>query len=153
MDFKEKFKAFTDTVSAKGAEAVQKAKDMAEISSLNSQIKNEKDAIKLAYQTIGEMIYNEEKDVEGSRFDEQIQAVKRKLAKIAELEKSITEIKGTKVCKECGAEIGALADFCPKCGKPCKEEEIVTEKICPACGAKVADDDTTCLSCGRVLNN
>ena len=152
MDFKEKFKMFTDTVSTKSAEAVQKAKDMAEISSLNSQIKNEKDAIKLAYQTIGEIIFEEQKDVENGRFDEQVQAVKRKLAKIAELEKSITEIKGTKICKGCGAEMGALAEFCPKCGKPYVEEVIDTEKICPACGAKVAEDDDTCLSCGRALN-
>ncbi len=153
MDFKEKFKLFTDKVSEKGAEAVQKAKDMAEISSLNSQIKNENDAIKLAYQTIGEAIYQEQKDIENGRFDEQVQAIKRKLARIAELEKSITAIKGTKICKACGEEIGALADFCPKCGAKYVEETIVTEKICPACGAKVADDDSTCLSCGRTLNN
>ncbi len=153
MDFKEKFKFFTEKVSEKGAEAVQKAKDMAEISSLNSQIKNEKDAIKLAYQTIGEAIFQEQKDIEGGRFDEQVQAVKRKLAKIAELEKSITAIKGTKVCKACGSEIGALADFCPKCGAKCEDEQIVTERICPACGNKVAEGENTCLNCGRTLND
>ena len=152
MDFKEKFKVFTDTVSAKSAEAEQKAKDMAEVASLNSQIKTEKDGIKLAYQAIGEIIFEEDKDKEDSRFNEQIQSVKRKLAKIAELEKNISAIKGTKKCPHCGEEIGVLAEVCPKCGQTIVEEVIETERICPACGAKVAEDDKTCLSCGRVLN-
>ena len=151
MDFREKFKAFTDTVSTKSAEAVQKAKDMAEVASINSQIKNENDGIRLAYQTIGEIIFNEQKDAEDSPFNEQIQSVKRKLAKIAELEKQISAIKGTKKCPSCGEEIGVLAETCPKCGAEIVEEVIEAERICPACGAKVADDDKTCLSCGRVL--
>ena len=152
MDFKEKFKAFTDTVSAKSAEAVQKAKDMAEVASLNSQIKVEKDGIKLAYQDIGKKIFEADKDNAESQFNEQIQSVKRKLAKIAELEKEISAIKGTKKCPNCGEEIGVLAEVCPKCEKPVVEEVIETERICPSCGEKVADDDATCLNCGRVLN-
>lgn len=151
MAFMDKLKGITDTVSSKGAEVAQKAKDMAEIASLNSQIKAENDGIKLALEDIGKKIFDEQKDIEDSIFKEQISSIKRKQAKIADLEKSISMIKGIKKCKNCGSEIGVLAEVCPKCGKPCVEEEIKVEKICPKCGKPAAEDDVFCLGCGVKL--
>ena len=57
MAFKDMFKEFTDTVVAKGSEVAHKAKDMAEVANLNSQIKTEKDGIRGAYADIGKTIY------------------------------------------------------------------------------------------------
>ena len=152
MAFKDKFKEFTDTLAAKSSEVAQKAKDMADVASLNSQIKTEKEAINNAYLSIGETVYQEQKDSENSPFDDQIQSIKRRLAKIAELEKSISEIKGTKKCPFCGETIGILAEICPKCKQELPEEEIVAvERVCPACGEPVAEDDTVCVKCGRNL--
>lgn len=152
MAFMDKLKGFTDTVSAKGAEAVQKAKDMAEVASLNSQIKTENDGIKLAYQDIGEKIFNEQRDMEDSPFIEQINSIKRKLAKITELEKEISNIKGTKKCPNCGEIIGVLAEVCPKCQAPCViPESEPLERVCPACGEPAAEEDTFCANCGRKL--
>ncbi len=152
MAFKEMFKEFTDAVTAKGAEVAQKVKDTADVASLNSQIKIEKDGIKNAYQAIGEIIFNEQKDDENSKFKEQIQSIKRKLVKITELEKNISEIKGTKKCPYCGEVIGILAETCPKCEKELpKEEAPVVERVCPACGEPYAEGDAFCVKCGRGL--
>lgn len=122
MAFKEKFKVFTDTVSAKSSEMAQKAKDMAEVASLNSKIKTQKEGINAAYLAIGKEVFLAQKDSADTQFGDQIQAIKEKLAQIEELEKNISAIKGTKKCANCGKEISVHAEVCPKCNKPCDEK-------------------------------
>lgn len=107
MEFKEMFKEFTNKVSAKSAEAVQKAKDMAEIASINSQIKNEREGVKNAYIAIGKAVFDAECDNENSVHKEPIDSIKRKFEKIKEFERQIEEIKnrGVVVDKPVDVEI------------------------------------------------
>ena len=107
MEFKEMFKEFTNKVSAKSAEAVQKAKDMAEIASINSQIKNEREGVKNAYIAIGKAVFDAECDKEDSVHKEPIDSIKRKFEKIKEFERQIEEIKnrGVVVDKPVDVEI------------------------------------------------
>ena len=107
MEFKEMFQEFTNKVSAKSAEAVQKAKDMAEIASLNSQIKNEREGVKNAYIAIGKAVFDAERDNEDSLHKEPIDSIKRKFEKIKKLEEQIEEIKnqGAKTEKPVEVEI------------------------------------------------
>ncbi len=107
MEFKEMFKEFTNKVSAKSAEAVQKAKDMAEIASINSQIKNEREGVKNAYIAIGKAVFDAECNNENSVHKEPIDSIKRKFEKIKEFERQIEEIKnrGVVVDKPVDVEI------------------------------------------------
>ena len=115
MEFKEMFKEFTNKVSTKSAEAVQKAKDMAEIATLNSQIKAERGGVNNAYIAIGKAVFDAECDNEDSLHKEPIDSIKRKFEKIKKLEEQIERIKnqGTKVEKPVEVEVVKSAEETP----------------------------------------
>lgn len=91
MDFLEKI---GDTISAKGKEAADKAKDLAEIASLKSQISTCEEVIKKNYLEIGRLYYEQYADAPDALFEKQCRAVKNAKNGVESLQQKIKEIKG-----------------------------------------------------------
>lgn len=91
MDF---FEKMGETITAKGKEAADKAKDVAEIVNLKNQIKVCEDVIKKNYMEIGKMYYESNADVEDAEYARQCTAIKNAQNGVKELEEKIREIKG-----------------------------------------------------------
>lgn len=153
---------FGEKVSSTSKEVSKKAKDLANIASLNSKITTEEDSIKKAYTKIGQLFYETNKDFEVDEvFTEYFTAIKASEESISELKSEINKIKGVVICKECGAEIANDVAFCSKCGakvEQVKEEEPVTEEkagiiTCTNCGAELAEGVAFCTKCGTKVEN
>lgn len=152
MAFMEKFNVLKDTVTTKSKEVAQKAKDMADIASINSQIKNEQEAINRALADIGQQVFDMEKDNPDSVYQKQIAAIVKSQFNIVTFEKEIAEIKGYKKCPSCGKDIPFENSHCGNCGAEYKEPEAPEiPSVCPSCGAAIAEGDTMCVQCGRSL--
>lgn len=83
-----------ETITSKGREVTIKAKDMAEIASLKSQIRTCEDVMKKNYMEIGKRYYELHKDAWEEIYDEECRAVANAQNGIDELDAKIREIKG-----------------------------------------------------------
>lgn len=91
MDF---FNKVEETITTKGQIVVDKAKEMAEIASLKSQIGTCEEVIKKNYAEIGRIYYENFGDNPEELFVKQCRSVKNAQAGIQDLEQKIKEIKG-----------------------------------------------------------
>ena len=91
MDF---FEKVVDTVTTKGREAADKAKEMAEIVRLKNQIAACEEVIRKNYTEIGRLFMEQYKDVKDAPFEKQRMAIANAQAGIADLQKKIREVKG-----------------------------------------------------------
>jgi len=91
MDFIEKI---GETITTKGKEAADKAKELAEIASLKSQIATCEDIIKRNYMEIGRIYYENYGDMPEEIFEKQCRSIKNAGNGVSELNKKINEIKG-----------------------------------------------------------
>lgn len=91
MDFIEKL---GDTITAKGKEAADKAKDFAEIASLRSQISTCEEVIKKNYMEIGKLFMEQYADDPEAPFEKQRRAIKNAQNGVDDLQRKINEIKG-----------------------------------------------------------
>lgn len=84
----------SETISVKGREVTFKAKDLAEIARLKSQINTCQDVIKKNYTEIGKL-YCELHDTEPEEaYDEYYRAISNAQNAVKELEEKIKEIRG-----------------------------------------------------------
>ncbi|MDE6749819.1 MAG: zinc ribbon domain-containing protein [Lachnospiraceae bacterium] len=83
-----------ETISAKGKEVTDKAKDVAEIVRLKSQIKSCEDIVKRNYMEIGRRYYELHASTPEEHYAEQCIAINNAQDNIAEYEQKIKEIKG-----------------------------------------------------------
>lgn len=88
------FEKIGDTITTKGKEAADKAKDLAEIVKLKSKIASSEEVIKKNYLEIGKLYYEEYKDVQDAPFEKQCQAIQAAQNDITDLQNQINEIKG-----------------------------------------------------------
>lgn len=91
MDF---FEKISGTITAKGKEVADKAKDVAEIANLRSQIAACEDVIKKNYMEIGKLYYEQFKEAECNDYAEQCTAITNAKNGIKALESKIKDIKG-----------------------------------------------------------
>ena len=110
-----------DTLSAKGREVADKAKNLTEIASLRGQIVTCENTITKNYKDIGKEYYETHKSESGDAFQAKLDAIKNAEKSILELQKRIQELKGTKHCNKCGANVDDDCIYCPKCG--CKMDD------------------------------
>lgn len=172
MDFLDKVGA---TISSKGRDVAKKAKDIAEVASLNGQICVQEEAIKKIFQEIGRLMYEQRGDWMSASLAEKCQEADAAYAEMDRLKKEILTIKGAKECPSCGVEITGPAVFCPSCGARMPEEEQAAEEApaqeaeaageepqptqeeacssCPGCGKAVDGAASFCPSCGAKLKN
>lgn len=91
MDFMEKL---GDTVNAKGKQIAGKAKEAAEVLSLKSQIATCEEVIKMNYQQIGRLFYEQYGEDADAPFEKQRNAIKNARIGIKELQDKIDRVKG-----------------------------------------------------------
>lgn len=91
MDFIEKI---GDTITTLGKGAADKAKDVAEIASLKSQIATCEEVIKKNYLEIGRLFMEQYKDAKDAPFEKQRRAITNAQAGVEDLQRKIREIKG-----------------------------------------------------------
>lgn len=91
MDF---FNKVEETFTTKGKVVADKAKELAEIASLKSQIGTCEDVIKKNYAEIGRIYYENFGDCAEELFAKQCRAIKNAQIGVSELEQKIKDIKG-----------------------------------------------------------
>lgn len=91
MDF---FGKIGDTISVKGKEAADKAKELAEIANLKSQIATCEDIIKKNYMEIGKLYYEQYGKMPEEAFEKQCRAIQNAKNGVEALQDKIKEVKG-----------------------------------------------------------
>ncbi len=88
------FEKVGETVVTKGKEVADKAKEMAEIAHLKSQISICEEVLKKNYMEIGKIYYSQYSEIPEDPFERQCRAIKNARNGIEELYEKIKEIKG-----------------------------------------------------------
>lgn len=91
MDF---FEKLGDTISAKGKQVADKAKDTAEIWNLKSQIATCEEVIKMNYLEIGRLFYEQYGEDVDAPFEKQRNAIRNARLGANELQAKIDQLKG-----------------------------------------------------------
>lgn len=128
MDF---FNKVGSSISNKSKDVAKKAKELAEISSLNSQINTQEEIIDKICLEIGKTVYEKREAFPNSDLKEKYTAASNAYAEIARLKSKIIFVKGAKQCPGCGNEVPLTSSFCPDCGTavPTPEPEPKIEDI------------------------
>lgn len=149
------FGDFSKKVSGAGQSAITKAKELADITKLNSMINDEEKTINSYYYQIGKLYVSLHRSDSEENFVSMIRAVSESEAKIQDYKKQIQDVKGIKNCPNCGAEVPNGAAFCSSCGTPMPQipVQIPADSIkCPGCGALVKKGNRFCTSCGNKMD-
>ncbi len=128
MDF---FSKLGDKITNTSKDVAKKAKEVAEIANLNSQVSTKESTIKSTYVEIGKYVYENLKEDAPAEIAEKFATIDGLMAEIADMKKTIQELKGVLVCPGCGKDVEAGAAFCPGCGSKMPEpvvEEVVSEE-------------------------
>lgn len=163
MDF---FDNLRDKLAATGKDVSDKAKDVAGVAKLKTQISLEEGKLRGLYADLGKAVYENPEDENIEAYKDSITAVKEL---IAGYEQDLADMKGLKTCSNCGATMAKEVLFCSKCGaknevpeEPAGERESAEEapaaeaprkKVCPVCEAEVTDDMAFCEVCGTKLDD
>lgn len=124
MDFFEKVGSAISTV---GKEVSKKAKDVADITNLNLQIKNTGDELEKLYAVLGKKYFSDNADKSeeeiGADYYDSIKIINIQIEKLNELKQELSAAKGTVKCEECGSEVPKGSTFCSSCGAKIKQSE------------------------------
>ncbi|MGL4338376.1 MAG: hypothetical protein ACRCST_15945 [Turicibacter sp.] len=105
-----------NTISKKGRMAVQKTRDISEMSKLNIDIAVEEDTINELYRNIGMKYYQQMCKNPSKEYEDLFLELEQSQTKIETYSEKITLIKGFRLCPQCGSQINAKAIFCSTCG-------------------------------------
>ena len=148
--------AFFDEVGRKlsqaSQDAIQKTKDMADITKYNSAISNEEKVISDLYNQLGKVYYETCED-RNNAYASYFQAIDASFARIDEMKKMIQMLRSVVPCPKCGAEMKREAIFCNICGAEMPKTQFntvqpVSNRVCSNCGNAVADGVNFCMICG-----
>lgn len=119
---------FSETISMKGKEMADKAKNLTDIASLRGQIVSYENTILRYYREIGRAYYEAHKNDLTKEFPEQMDAIVNAEKMIKDLEKRISELRGTQKCSSCGNDVPDDSVFCPKCGTKMEDDTYFDEE-------------------------
>lgn len=126
MDF---FSKLGDKISSTSKDVAKKAKEVAEIANLNSQVSTKESTIKSTYVEIGKYVYENLKEDAPAEIAEKFAVIDGLMEEIDALKKNIQDLKGVQSCPNCGKDVETGAAFCPGCGN--KMPEPVVEEVEP----------------------
>ncbi len=153
--------AFLENLGKAAQAAAKKSGELVEVTKLNVNINSEEDKIQKLYTQIGKSVF-QRYSATGESSDEikeTCEAITVHEQNIKSLREKIAELKGTKQCIGCGAEMERTQIFCSKCGTknemtpadsaaPAQQTATV---ICPACGVSLPAGSSFCTSCGAKI--
>lgn len=115
------FERISDTIVNTGKEVGLKAKEMTDKARIQYEIRRKEDALRQRFEQIGREYYEEHMD------SEEMADVNEIYEEIEELKDELAEIRGGKICPECGKKLMEDSVFCSYCGAeltdPFVEEE------------------------------
>ena len=116
------------TLSNKGKEAAQKARETAEVLQVKAQIASEKSKLKELYGAVGVLYYKKHRNDEDNEFGDLFREIGNVLTNIAVLEEKVQGLDGSQVCPNCKKVMKKGTLFCSHCGTALKADENVTEE-------------------------
>lgn len=138
---------------------VHKAKGMADITGMKSQIADEQKKIEKYYQNLGKLYYDLKRDEPLPELQELVAMIKSSYYKIDEIDKAIKVIENTKTCPVCGTPLDDDTIFCVGCGTrienqnaPVQNNAVPESKFCISCGSKIPGAAAFCTKCGAKQN-
>jgi ribosomal protein L40E len=151
--------SFLDQIGKKisdvGQGVAQSTKNFADVTKLNGMISDEEKKIAVLYGNIGKAYYSRHREDPGAEELDSINAVNEAFQNIEQYREQIKQIKGTKVCENCGAELASGASFCTNCGAQVAQPQAAPSSdgsgVCPSCGKPVAPGSKFCTNCGAKI--
>lgn len=122
------FDKLSETLANAGRDVSQKAKDLSDTAKLTMDIHTKEDQVQKMYAQIGKLYFDSHKDDDPAEY-EQMAQIKEMLTVIEDMKKELMEIKGAKVCPNCGKEVGSEDAFCKNCGSKLENDEIIADVI------------------------
>lgn len=144
------FDEISKTLADKSRVAAQKAKDVAEVLQLKTQITSDKSKVKELYSAIGAVYFKNHREDAEDEYQLFFPEIEKTLAHIAELEEKVRELEGTNVCGQCGSPLKKEDMFCSKCGAAVKKEEPADEDVVDP--AEAAAEDTAAVEAGAEVD-
>ncbi|MCQ2080292.1 MAG: zinc ribbon domain-containing protein [Lachnospiraceae bacterium] len=112
--------AFLDDLGKKISDvsesAVQKGKNMTDLSRYNSMISAEENNIKNIILQIGQTYYDKHADEADNEFAALFSQIKSANERISEYNEAVKRLKGIIKCPNCGKEVPNTSQFCVGCG-------------------------------------
>ena len=123
-------------IAGAGQTAVNKTKDLTEITRLSARVSDLQRKNEQLYATIGKLYLEHYGDDPEDMFKGAVLSIKENQKKIVSYKEDIKQIKGIKKCASCDADVPSGSQFCPKCGAKVEDDDIVADVE-----AVVVDDD------------
>ena len=138
-----------------GQGVASQAKNLAELTKLNSAVNDKEKQITQLYTAMGKAYFEAHKADETPAYEE-IAAILTLQAEILACQEEIKQIKGIVKCPNCGADIPLDAAFCNGCGAKAPERNPApapeaANRFCPNCGGALNKDAAFCKHCGTRL--
>lgn len=138
-----------------GKAASEKAKDLAEVTHLNSVMKEKQAQADALTAELGEAYFNAHVNDKNCEFYDKVDEINKLKKAIDDCRSSILEIKGLVECPFCGTQFDADESCCPNCGKaiPRSAQSVVSDSgeeklICAVCGYHMRPGSNFCIMCG-----
>ncbi|MDR1665011.1 MAG: zinc ribbon domain-containing protein [Clostridiales bacterium] len=149
--------AFLDRLQKGMQDVVKGTKEIAEVARQNSLISDEQRRIADLYAQIGKICFETTEADPESPIGKMFLEIKAANERIAGYQDAIRQIKGTKRCPNCGADVPLNVAFCGACGakvetpadEPVNPEPVSEKRRCSACGAELEDGVMFCTACGQ----
>ena len=123
----------TQAIQGLSKDVSGKVKETADVLKLRQKASVEKQRIRDAYEEIGRLYFKECEGKEvAPEYQQFFDTIAEASAAVAEFKSKIEELRNTKTCPECGAEMDKEAAFCAKCGAKMPEPEPEEKGECEA---------------------
>ena len=133
------------SVQATGRTTLQKSRELADITRLNSQRAENDKRINQLYLEIGRLYVELHGADPEPQMARQVQGITEMLSQNEMLNEQLQTLKGMAKCPHCGRFIPKNAVFCTSCGQRALAED---KTVCPGCGAVVTKGALFCTQCG-----
>lgn len=141
-------------ITKTGQDAIQKTKDLAEITKINAAISNMEKEITTVYTDMGKLYFQKyAQTMPDEEFLPFFNKIEENIRQIEAYKKHVQMLKGITQCPQCGMDINVDAVFCNHCGARLIPETALynSGNVCPQCGAAVDESQAFCTSCGCKL--
>ena len=106
-----------ETITKKGQELADKAKDAYDVNRINAAIHNEEKIVNRHYIELAKKYLEKYEDEIDPEFIEHVEEIQKHIENIEEYKLQRAVVKGERICSNCGKPAEASSTFCQNCGK------------------------------------